>query len=207
MTRTSEIVDTLKEFINPKCELIYHNNFELLISVMLSAQTTDKSVNKVTEVLFSKYPSCYELMDAKNSEVEEIIKTIGLSKTKAKNAIAISKLLVTNFNGEVPSTLEELTTLPGVGRKTANVVLALGFNKPAIPVDCHVSRVSKRLKIAKEEMTELEVEGELMKKLPKYKWIDSHHLLLLFGRYYCKAQHPLCDNCKMEKYCKKTNSK
>lgn len=202
MNRTEEIIDILNEFIEPSCELIFHNNFELVIAVMLSAQTTDKSVNIVTPALFSKYKTPIDLMNADIKELEEIIKPIGLYKNKSKNAIALAKALVEKHNSIVPNTFEELVALPGVGRKTANVVLALGFNIPAIPVDTHVFRVAKRLKIASSDMNELETEKALERKLPKSKWIDAHHLLLLFGRYYCKAINPKCENCLLKKYCK-----
>lgn len=202
MNRTEEIIDILNEFIEPSCELIFHNNFELLIAVMLSAQTTDKSVNIITPSLFNKYKTPNDLMNADIKELEEIIKPIGLYKNKSKNALSIAKALVERHNSIVPNTFEELVALPGVGRKTANVVLALGFNIPAIPVDTHVFRVAKRLKIASSKMNELETEKALERKLPKSKWIDSHHLLLLFGRYYCKAINPKCENCLLKKYCK-----
>lgn len=202
MNRTEEIIDILAEFINPSCELIFHNNYELLIAVMLSAQTTDKAVNLITSVLFNRYKTPYDLMNANIAELEEIIKPIGLYKNKSKNAIAIAKMLFEKHNSIVPNTLEELMALPGVGRKTANVVLALGFNIPAIPVDTHVYRVAKRLKIVSSDKNELETEKTLEKRLPKRKWIDSHHLLLLFGRYYCKAINPNCENCRLKKYCK-----
>ena len=202
MTRTEEIINILSEFIIPKCELNFNNNYELLVAVLLSAQTTDKAVNKVCEKLFLKYKTIFDLANAKEEDIYMIIKTLGLANTKSKNLKKLANVIVDKYNGQIPSKLEDLEALPGVGRKTANVVRALGFNIPSIPVDTHVMRVSIRLKIASPQSTVLDVEKALMRKLPKYMWIDSHHYLLLFGRYYCKSQNPKCDGCRLKKYCK-----
>ena len=202
MTRTEEIINILTEFIIPKCELNFNNNYELLVAVLLSAQTTDKAVNKVCEKLFLKYKTIFDLATAKEEDIYIIIKTLGLANTKSKNLKKLANVIVDKYNGQIPSKLEDLEALPGVGRKTANVVRALGFNIPSIPVDTHVMRVAIRLKIASPQSTVLDVEKALMRKLPKYMWIDSHHYLLLFGRYYCKSQNPKCDGCRLKKYCK-----
>lgn len=189
-------------FPNAKCELDYKNNFELLIAVSLSAQTTDILVNKVTKELFEKYPDAFHLAKASQSDVREIIKPIGLSNNKSKNIIELSKKLVLEKGGNVPSDYEYLVTLPGVGRKTANVVLSEGFNIPRIAVDTHVLRVSNRLGLANTTNV-LIVEEELMKKFPRNDWHKLHHLLIHFGRYFCKAKNPLCDNCKFKNICTK----
>ncbi len=202
MTRSQEIINILKEFIEPKCELEFSNNYELIIAVLLSAQTTDKSVNKITKDLFKKYPNFERLSKADINDVKNHIRPIGLENNKSKSIINLSKAILNEFNGVIPNSLEDLMKLPGVGRKTASVVLALGFNIPALPVDTHVKRVATRLKMAPADSNERQVEESLKRKLPKKLWIDSHHYLLLFGRYYCKAINPSCENCKLKEYCK-----
>ena len=198
-----EIVSKLKKLIpDPKCELDFTNNFELICAVMLSAQTTDKRVNLITPLLFSKYPNSKSLMNANYNDVLEIIKSLGLAKNKTTNLIALAKTIEEQYGGEVPNTLEELVKLPGVGRKTASVVLALGFSIPAFPVDTHVHRVSYRLGYSKKDDDVLTTEMKLKKYIPKDEWIDAHHLLLLFGRYHCKSVNPNCNECKLIKYCK-----
>lgn len=186
---------------DPKPELNFNNNFELLCAVMLSAQTTDKRVNIVTKELFKKYPTPLDLSNAEISDVIEIIKSLGLANNKAKNIIILSKKLVTEYNSIVPDNITDLTSLPGVGRKTANVVLGLGFNIPSMPVDTHIYRMSKRFKFIKDEDSVLVAEEKLKKYIPKDRWVEAHHLLLLFGRYYCKSQNPLCKECKLKKFC------
>ncbi len=194
-----------KVFPNAGCELIYHNIYELLIAVSLSAQTTDKAVNKITPILFEKYPSIYELKDAKQEDVEEILKTIGMYKTKSANIINLAKMVYIDYLGEIPSTLEDLMRLPGVGRKTANVVLTEGYKIPRLPVDTHVERVSKRLGIVDVEASVLDVELKLMDLIDESSWHKAHHLLLFMGRYLCLAKKPKCkecfnkDNCKYDK--------
>ena len=202
MSRTEEILNILRTFIIPRGELNYSNPYELLIAVVLSAQTTDKHVNLITRVLFEKYPNVLELSKANIDDIKQIIKPLGLYENKSKNILNLSKEIVERFNCAIPSSFEDLISLPGVGRKTAQVVLAMGFNIEALPVDTHVERVSKRLGIAKRDASVLEVEMTLKRKIRKNEWIDSHHLLLLFGRYYCKAIKPNCDGCKLKKYCK-----
>ena len=185
----SEVLDILSsEYSNPKSELNYKDTFGLLIAVILSAQTTDIAVNKVTPALFQAYPDAYSLAKADREDVMDLLKTIGLYKNKSKFIIETSKKLVSEFNGQVPSTREELMTLPGVGRKTANVVLAEAFGTPAIAVDTHVSRVAKRLGWAEEKDPVFEIEKKLMEKIPQDRWAAAHHQILLFGRYHSTAR-------------------
>lgn len=202
--RSNQILSKLRILIpNPKCELNYSNTFELLCAVMISAQTTDKRVNTVTGELFRKYPTPEQMMKADINDIKEIIKSIGLANNKSRSLINLSKAIVEEYNGEIPNTLECLMTLPGVGRKTAGVVLALGFNVPAMPVDTHLHRVAKRLGYIKENDDVLVAEEKYKKYIPKAEWIEAHHLLLLFGRYHCKAVNPECDNCELKEFCKK----
>ena len=189
-----------KMFPDAKCELEFKNPFELLVSVALSAQTTDKRVNIVTKELFYKYPDAFSLMNARDEDVLNIIKSIGLAKTKTKNIINLSKVLVEKFNGVVPKTIEELTILPGVGRKTASVVLSVGFNIPAIAVDTHVSRVSNRLGLTN-SLDVLQIEKDLKEIYNINDWALAHHRLLFFGRYFCKAIKPNCAECKFKNMC------
>ena len=168
---------------------------------MLSAQTTDKSVNAVTPILFDKYPSLEELNKAPLSDIEEILKPIGLYKNKAKNLKGIVKDLLERFNGKVPSNKDELMTLPGVGNKTAGVIRAEIFQIPDLPVDTHILRISKRLNLAKKEDEPIDVERKLKKLIPEERWIKSHHQLIHFGRYFCTARNPQCENCKISDMC------
>jgi len=191
-----------KLFPNPKCELEYTKDYELLIAVMLSAQTTDKRVNMVTRVLFKKYDSLEKLSKADINDIIEIIKPIGTFNKKASNVISIAKSLVNDKNGIVPNDRTYLESLSGVGRKTTNVVLSNLYDEPCIAVDTHVSRVSKRLGIAKKNDDVLTIEKKLNKKFPKEKLSRLHHQLVLFGRYYCKAKNPLCENCELKNICK-----
>ena len=189
-----------------RCELNYNRDYELLIATVLSAQCTDKRVNEVTSVLFSNY-DIYGLSKAKKSDVEKIIRSVGTSSRKSEFVIKIAQSLVNNYNGVVPNDREYLESLPGVGRKTCNVVLSNLFNVPAIAVDTHVERVSKRLGIAKKIDNVLTVEKKLMKKIPKDLWSRTHHQLVLFGRYICKAKKPECDNCLFYEDCKAKEKK
>ena len=192
-------------FPNPKCELNYEKDYELLIAVMLSAQTTDKRVNMVTNILFKKYNSLEKLSTADIDDIKNIIRPIGTFNKKAQNIINISKKLLSDKNGIVPNDRSYLESLDGVGRKTTNVVLSNLYEVPCIAVDTHVSRVSKRLGIAKKNDGVLVIEKKLNKKFPKDKLNRLHHQLVLFGRYYCKAQKPDCDNCKLKDICKKSD--
>ena len=185
----NEVLEVLGcEYPSPETEIDYNNSFSLLIAVILSAQATDISVNKVTPVLFKNYPDFYSLAKADIEDVMEILKSINFYRRKSKYIIEASKKIVNEFKGKVPRSREELISLPGVGRKTANVMLAEGFGVPAIAVDTHVSRVAKRLGWADEKDSSLEIEKKLMEIIPKDKWADSHHRLLLFGRYYSTAR-------------------
>ena len=183
------------------CELTYHKDYEFLIAVMFSAQCTDKKVNKVTDVLFSKYKTLKELDLAPIEDIESIIKPLGLYKNKAKNLKGICRGLLENFNGIVPDDKLKLTALPGVGTKTANVCLIELFKIPAFPVDTHVRRVSNRLGlVSTTDVSKIEI--ALMKQFPKEKRIKLHHQFIFFGRYYCKALSPNCANCKIRGICK-----
>ena len=198
-----DIFNTLLElYPDAHCELDFNNPFEMLIATVLSAQTTDVSVNKVTPILFTKYPTSFALSKANESDVEEIIKPVGLAKTKARNIINLSKILVEKYNGDVIKDFDELIKLPGVGRKTANVVLAEAFDIPRIGVDTHVSRVSYRLGLTTNTDPFL-IEQDLMALFPSTIWKEVHLKLLFFGRYLCKKKNPECTRCPFIGKCKK----
>lgn len=187
--KTVQIIEAMGEiFPEAQCELTHQNAFQLLIAVMLSAQTTDVSVNRITPQLFAAYPTPEAFESATVEEIQEHIKSIGLYRNKAKYIKGCCHKLVTEFNGKVPQTLEELQSLPGVGRKSANVVLSVAFGVPAIAVDTHVERVTKRLGIVPQKASVREVEDVLMKKLPPELWGIAHHRLIFFGRYQCSAR-------------------
>ena len=212
--RTKDILGILKEdYPDAKCELNHESPFQLLVATILSAQTTDKKVNEVTETLFRDYPNLDAFLNLSVEELEERIKQIGLYRSKAKNLIMMCNQLKEKFNGEVPKTMEEITSLAGAGRKTANVVLSNAFGVPSIAVDTHVFRVSNRLGMADSDNV-LEVEKQLQKELPKKEWSLTHHLLIFHGRRCCIARNPKCEICNLTKYCKyykevnnKTNKK
>lgn len=193
-------------FPEAHCELNFKNNFELVCAVILSAQCTDKRVNIVTPALFKKYPTPYKLALANLNDVEEIIKPCGFYHNKAKNLVNMAKGLVQNFEGKVPNNLPDLITLSGVGRKTANVVYAVGFGGQAIAVDTHVFRTSNRLGLSNSKNV-LNTEKQLMKIVPKGEWSKTHHSLIFLGRYICKARTPDCPNCNLKPYCKYYNAK
>lgn len=184
------------------CELDYQTPFQLLVAVILSAQTTDKSVNKVTPQLWQHYPTIADLAAANVVDVENDLRTIGLYKNKARNIVKTARAVLQDFDGVVPKTHKELESLPGVGRKTANVVLAEIYKVPSIAVDTHVSRVAKRLNISAQDASVTEIEHDLMKKIPKRDWIVTHHRLIFFGRYFCLAKNPMCAICPVQSYCK-----
>lgn len=186
---------------NPRCELNYKNAFTLLVAVVLSAQSTDKGVNKATDILFEIADTPQKMIELGIDRLKEHIKTIGLYNNKAKNIIALSNDLINKYNGNVPENREALEKLPGVGRKTANVVLNVYFNQPTLAVDTHVMRISHRLDFSKGK-TPLSIELDLIKKLPEKYIKNANHWLVLFGRYICKAQRPECENCIISKYCK-----
>lgn len=199
----NKILDYLDElYPNPKCELEYTKDYELLIAIVMSAQTTDKRVNMVNKVLFKKYQSVKELSGASLEDIEKIIKPIGTYKKKAVFIKEIATKLINDNIKVIPNDREYLSTFPGVGRKTINVFLSVIYNEPLIAVDTHVNRVSKRLKLAKDSDDVLEVEKKLMKKIPKDKWSKVHHQLVFFGRYKCKSISPLCTDCKLKDICK-----
>lgn len=199
--KTNELLEKLDIMIpNPRCELEYTKDYELLIATVLSAQCTDARVNKVTSVLFKKY-DITSLAEAKVKDIEKIIYSCGNYKKKSLYLINIAKSLIKDFGGKVPNDREYLENLPGVGRKTTNVVLSNIYNVPAIAVDTHVDRVSKRLGLANMQDTVFQVEKKLMKKLPESKWSRTHHQLVLFGRYVCKSQSPECNKCLFKDKC------
>ena len=199
----NKILDYLDElYPNPKCELEYTKDYELLIAIVMSAQTTDKRVNMVNKVLFKKYQSVKELSEASLEDIEKIIKPIGTYKKKAVFIKEIATKLINDNIKVIPNDREYLSTFPGVGRKTINVFLSVIYNEPLIAVDTHVNRVSKRLKLAKDSDDVLGVEKKLMKKIPKDKWSKVHHQLVFFGRYKCKSISPICTDCKLKDICK-----
>ena len=200
--KMNNIFNYLDEILpDAKCELNYNKDYELLIAVMLSAQTTDKRVNEVTEVLFNKYNTLDKLKNANIDDIKNIIRPIGTFNKKASNIIDISNEI--SKIGYVPNDRDYLEKLSGVGRKTTNVVLSNLYNEPYLAVDTHVARVSKRLGLVKKDDDVLTIEKKLYKKIPKERINKLHHQLVLFGRYYCKAIKPMCDTCKLKDICKK----
>ena len=200
--RTKIILEELKRlYPDAKCELNYETPFQLLVATILSAQTTDKKVNEVTESLFRDYPDVDAFLTLSIDELEARIKQIGLYRSKAKNILIMCNQLKGKFNGEVPKTMEEITSLAGAGRKTANVVLSNAFGVPSIAVDTHVFRVSNRLGLADSDNV-LEVEKQLQAELPKKEWSLTHHLLIFHGRRCCIARKPECERCVLNKLCK-----
>ena len=201
--KVNEILDLLeKEYPDAECALDYDSVFHLLLAVVLSAQTTDVSVNKVTPELFKKYETPKQLAQADEKEVVEIIRTIGMYRTKSKNILNLAKMLVEKYDGIVPESDEELVKLPGVGRKTANVVMAVGFGHQRIAVDTHVFRVSNRIGLVNESDV-LKTELALMKTIPENRWTKTHHSLIFHGRRCCTARNPKCDECVIKDLCKK----
>jgi endonuclease-3 len=201
--KTRHILDTIAElFPDAHCELHHSNPFELTIAVLLSAQCTDETVNKVTADLFRKYTSPGDYLSVPLEELEQDIRRIGLFRNKAKNIQSLCRMLLEQYDGQVPQKHEQLVELPGVGRKTANVVVSNAFGIPAIAVDTHVERVSKRLGMTGEDDSVLQVEQKLMKQVPRDEWTQTHHRLIFFGRYHCKAQNPQCEVCPLLSECK-----
>lgn len=196
------ILDYLDElFPSVGCDLHYEENHELVIAVMLSSQTTDKAVNEVTAILFYKYPSLDDFSKASLSDIQSIIKSLGLYKNKSINIQGIVHDLISRFNYQVPSDKKLLMTLPGVGNKTAGVIRAELFKIPDLPVDTHILRIAKRLKYAKKDDNPLDVETILKKKINEDRWIKSHYQLIHFGRYFCTAKNPKCESCKIRTMC------
>ncbi|WP_128895329.1 endonuclease III [Longirhabdus pacifica] len=203
LVQIRRVLDTFAEmFPDAHCELNHQNPFELTIAVLLSAQCTDEKVNKVTASLFQKYKKPEDYLAVPLGELEQDIKSLGLYRNKAKNIQKLCQLLLDKYDGQVPEQHEQLVELPGVGRKTANVVVSNAFGVPAIAVDTHVERVSKRLAICNWKDSVLEVEKKLMKKVPKEEWTLTHHRLIFFGRYHCKAQNPQCTACPLLDICR-----
>lgn len=196
-----KILDLLTEtYPEAKCELFHETPFELLVATILSAQTTDKKVNVVTENLFAEYNTPHAFLTLEQSELENRIREIGLYRNKAKNILEMCRQLIERHHGEVPANMEELVKLPGVGRKTANVVLSNAFGVPAIAVDTHVFRVSNRIGLAHSNQVE-ETERQLMAAIPRHRWSLSHHLLIWHGRRICHARKPNCAICPIAAYC------
>ncbi len=203
MTRVEIIENYLDHlFKDPKCELNYNNDYELLIAIVLSAQSTDKRVNSVTPILFEKYNSLEKLMMADLCDLEEILRPIGSYHKKALYVKEIAKILVLYYNSNVPIKRKQLESMPGVGRKTVNVFLSEFYNIPAIAVDTHVERVSKRLGLAKEDDNVRKLEEKLKRAFKREDWGKRHLQLVLFGRYYCKAIKPNCNGCRLKEICK-----
>ena len=204
MNKEKEILNYLNEIIpNPVCELNYNKDYELLLAVMLSAQTKDARVNKVTKVLFNKYDSLKKLKEANIKDIESIIKELGNYHKKSEAVINIAKILDEKYNGKVVNNRKVLENLPMVGRKTTNVVLSELFNEPTIAVDTHVERVSKRLGLVKKDDDVIKIEEKLKRKFDKNIWSKLHKQFVLFGRYYCTSKKPSCNKSKLQIYCKK----
>ncbi len=202
MNRVVEIENYLDElFPNPKCELNYKNDYQLLIAIVLSAQTTDKRVNSVTSILFNKYKNLEKLSNANIKDIENILRPLGSFRKKAIYVKEIASILYYKYDSKVPIKRKELEAMPGVGRKTVNVFLGEFYNIPTIAVDTHVERVSKRLSLAKKDDDVRRVEEKLKRKLKREEWAKRHLQLVLFGRYHCKAINPNCNNCKIKEIC------
>ncbi|MEJ8735883.1 endonuclease III [Erysipelotrichaceae bacterium HCN-30851] len=201
---TDEILDILEEmFPDAHCELIHRNPFELLVAVVLSAQTTDAAVNKITPALFEAFPTPQDLANADIKDIEDKIRRIGLYRNKARSIQQLSISLVESYDGVVPESMKQLTSLAGVGRKTANVVRSVCFDIPSIAVDTHVDRISKRLGLAKVSDSVETVEKKLKRKIRRERWNKAHHLFIFFGRYFCTARNPKCEECPFQSFCKK----
>ena len=200
-----EVLDILEDtYPEAECALHHKNVFQLIVAVALSAQTTDKSVNLVTPALFERYPDAQSLAEADVEEVSEYIKRIGMYKTKAKNIVGMAQKLVSQYRGQVPEDYDALVSLPGVGRKTANVVLSVGFGHQRIAVDTHVFRVANRIGLVHEKDV-LKTELSLMERIPEERWSKTHHSLIFHGRQCCDARKPKCDDCPLNTLCEYVN--
>ncbi|KGN76368.1 endonuclease III [Porphyromonas macacae] len=206
MTKTERyrgVVDYFSRTMpSAETELTYKTPFELLVAVMLSAQCTDKRVNMVTPALLARYPDARAMASASSEEILPYIKSVSYPNSKAKHLAEMASMLVEKFHGEVPRTMAELTSLPGVGRKTANVVMSVAFDQQAMAVDTHVFRVSNRIGLTNNSKTPLETEKELVKNFPNHLLSTAHHWLILHGRYICIARKPKCEECGIQSYCK-----
>lgn len=201
------MIDVIADmFPDAECELRHDNAFELTIAVLLSAQCTDILVNKVTKSLFAKYKTPEDYLNVSDEELQSDIKSIGLYRNKAKNIKKLCQSLLDKFDGEIPQTHQELESLAGVGRKTANVVMSVAFNEPSLAVDTHVERVSKRLGINRWKDNVRQVEDRLCSVIPKERWNKSHHQLIFFGRYHCLARKPKCDICPLFNDCRRSET-
>ena len=196
----SKYIDSL--FPDAKCELFYQKDYELVIAVMLSAQTTDKAVNQVTESLFKDYSTLKDIDNASLEDIENHIKRLGMYKNKAANIKGIARVLLNDFDGAVPSDKDQLQTLPGIGNKSAGVIRCEVFKIPDLPVDTHIIRITNRLGIANKDDEPIDIERKLKKIIPEESWIKSHHQLIHFGRYFCTARSPKCNECKLRNICK-----
>ena len=203
--KVSFVIEELaKVFPDAKCELNYRNVYELSVAVILSAQTTDRAVNLVTPKLFEKYPDLFSLRDADLNDLSSIISSIGMYKKKSEYLKGFAEAVIDRFNGEIPKTIEELTTIPGIGSKTANVIISEGYHLPGLAVDVHVARCANRLGLVNEQ-NPLIIEKELKQMIPMELWHIMHHRFIFMGRYLCKAQKPECERCPFTKICKRTN--
>jgi len=201
--KITEIINGLrKHYPSVKSGLDHESPLQLLISTVLSAQSTDKSVNKVTKSLYENYPDLESLLKLSRKDIENKIKKIGIYKNKSKNIYKLLRIIDKEYGGEVPKNMNDLIKLPGVGRKTASVVLAVGFNIPTFPVDTHVYRICRRLGLSKSSTAD-KLSDDMMKVVPKEHWIEMHHLLINHGRNICKARNPMCSECNIERLCKK----
>ena len=206
--RYNGIIEYFKENMpSPHTELHYSNPYELLVAVILSAQRTDKRINMVTPALFEAYPSPYHMAKASVDDIFNYIKSVTFPNNKAKSLLGMANMLVDCYNGEVPSSIDELVKIPGVGRKTANVILSVVFNQAAMAVDTHVFRVSNRIGLTNNSKTPLETERTLVKHIPEELIATAHHWLILHGRYVCTARKPDCLNCGLKPFCKHFNQK
>ena len=197
---TLNFIDSL--FPDAKCELFYNKDYELAIAVLLSAQATDKSVNQVTPILFTRFPTLQDIANANIKDIEEIVKPIGLYKNKAKNIKELAKKLVSDFCSILPSDKKLLQTLPGIGNKSAGVIRCEVFKIPDLPVDTHIIRITNRLGLANQNDEPIDIENKLKKLIKKERWIKTHHQLIHFGRYFCTARNPRCSDCKLKEICK-----
>ena len=206
--KTEEILaDIDKMFPDAHCELNHRNNYEMAVAVILSAQTTDASVNRVTPALFERYPDAESLAAGELEDIEHLISSLGLYRNKAKAIKGFAEGITAKFGGEVPDHMKDLVSLPGVGRKCANVILSECFGIPALAVDTHVSRIAKRLRLAKPDDPVDTIERKLKRKVPRERWIKTHHQLIFFGRYYCRAKNPACSNCPFKGFCREYTAK
>jgi endonuclease-3 len=205
MTKHKEIIDILsRDYNEARCALNFNSPYELLIATILSAQCTDERVNIVTNELFKEYNTPEKMIELSEEELGDKIRSCGFYKNKSKNILGATREILGKYKGEVPRTMEELIELPGVGRKTANVVLSNAFGVPAIAVDTHVFRVSNRLGLAEGDTPEA-VEQQLMRNIPRDMWSDAHHYIIWHGRKVCKARKPDCDHCNLAPFCKNFN--